>query len=193
MLHFLQEIDEIIILTINCWNTPFLDSVMWWISGKTSWWPLYLFLIFILVKNFSWKKTSLILLFIILIIILSDQTSVHLFKNVFKRLRPSHNPDLANILHFVNNYRGGSFGFISSHASNTFAVAAFIVMNLRKKWITVLLATWASLVAYSRVYLGVHYLSDVFVGALWGILLALVMYIVFEKIKIHVLHTGNKH
>ena len=193
MLHFLQEIDENIILTINGWNTPFLDIVMWWISGKTSWWPLYVFLIFLLFKNFSWKKSSLILLFIILIIILSDQTSVHLFKNVFRRPRPSHNPDLKNILHFVNNYRGGSFGFISSHASNTFAVAAFLVLHLKKKWITVLLATWASLVAYSRVYLGVHYLSDVFIGAVWGILLAVVMYIVYEKIKIHVLHTGNKH
>ena len=192
MLHFLQEIDENIILTINGWNTPFLDTVMWWISGKTSWWPLYVFLIFLLFKNFTWKKASLILLFIILIIVLSDQSSVHLFKNVFRRPRPSHNPDLKSILHYVNNYRGGAFGFISSHAANTFAVAAFLVLQFRNKWISVLLATWASLVAYSRVYLGVHYLSDVFVGAVWGILLAVIMYIVFEIIKMHVLHTGYK-
>lgn len=193
MLQFFQELDENIILTINGWNTPFFDTLMWWISGKTSWWPLYVFLIFLIFKKYTWKESSLVLVVIILLIVLSDQSSVHLFKNVFRRPRPSHNPDIENILHYVNNYRGGAFGFISSHAANTFSVAAFLVLIFKNKWLTILLATWASLVAYSRVYLGVHYLFDVLVGAIWGTLIAVILYIIFEKNKIHALHSGNKH
>lgn len=189
MLEFLQGLDERLLLAINSMNSPFLDSLMWWVSGKISWWPLYLILIILIFRKFQWKESLLILGFIILIISLSDQTSVHFFKNVFQRPRPSHNPDLENILHYVNNYKGGAFGFISSHASNTFSVAVFLTLVFRKKWIGISLLFWAALVAYSRMYLGVHYFSDVFVGGIWGALIASLCYFLFVKTKQYALHT----
>ena len=107
-------------------------------------------------------------LFIILVITLADQTSVHLFKNVFQRLRPCHEPALENLVHLVNNKCGGQYGFISSHAANTFGLALLTLLWIKKRWFTALMITWALLVAYSRVYLGVHYPLDVMVGGIWG-------------------------
>jgi len=119
-----------------------------------------------------------ILLSVGILITLSDQLSVHVFKNVFLRYRPTHNLNLEGLVHTVNEYYGGQYGFISSHAANTFALATFISLLLQKhyKYITVLLFAWAAFISYSRIYLGVHYPADVAVGALFGTALALAVY-----------------
>lgn len=114
----------------------------------------------------------MILLFILVLITLSDQVSVHAFKNVFERLRPCHTPDLLLVVHTVEKC-GGQFGFVSSHAANSFALAFFISGLLRKsyKWIPYLMYSWAVLTIYSRVYLGVHFPGDVLGGAILGMIL----------------------
>lgn len=179
MLELLQTIDESIVVAVNSWNSAFLDALMWWISGKYSWWPFYLGLLVYIFWQKKWKVGAIILLFTVLLITLSDQSSVHLFKEVFRRPRPSHNPEISDILHFVNEYKGGLYGFISSHASNSFAVAGFLAMIFKKKWFSFVVFVWAILVSYSRLYLGVHYLSDILAGAAWGILLAIIFYRAF--------------
>ncbi len=105
-----------------------------------------------------------------LAVTVSDLTAVHLFKNVFLRLRPCHEPSIAGMVHLVNDHCGGKYGFISSHASNSFALATFLSLLLGKKirLFTLLIMLWAILLSYSRVYLGVHYPGDVIVGAIWG-------------------------
>ncbi len=175
MLTILQHLDEKILLFINGRNSLFLDNLMFWASGKFSWLPFYILLILIIVY-FLRRKTLLLIAFVILLITLSDQSSVHLFKEVFHRLRPCHNPSISEQIHLVNNHCGGLYGFISSHASNTFAVAVFLMHALRIRWLTVGLLAWAVLVSYSRVYLGVHYPFDVLAGALWGALLGYLIY-----------------
>ncbi len=121
----------------------------------------------------------------IVLIAISDLTSVHLFKNVFQRYRPSHNIDLQNLVHLVDGYTGGQFGFVSSHATNTMALAVFMIVSLsfEKKIFIALLLFWAMLVSYSRVYLGVHYPSDVVVGMMLGALLAFMIHFLMKKIK----------
>ncbi|MFW5820527.1 MAG: phosphatase PAP2 family protein [Bacteroidota bacterium] len=176
MLELLQEIDKTILLAVNSWNSPFCDSIMWWISGKFTWWPFYLALMIFIFWKKKWRVGLFIVFGIILIITLSDQTSVHFFKEVFERPRPSHHPELTSQLHYVNNYKGGKYGFISSHASNSFAVATFLLLVFRKKWFTFILLFWAALVSYSRMYLGVHYFFDVLAGALWGALIGFIIY-----------------
>jgi len=104
------------------------------------------------------------------LIALSDLSSVHFFKNVFERLRPCHDPELIDRVHLVNGECGGAFGFVSSHAANCFALAVFLVKILGKAYrhFTPLILLWAAVVAYSRIYLAVHFPGDVLCGALLG-------------------------
>lgn len=195
MIEFLEEIDRSIVLAINGWNNPFMDELMWWISARITWIPLYLILLYLAFKTLTRNQLFLFLGLIGLTIALTDLTSVHLFKNVFLRYRPSHNLLLTEKLHYYlikpgEYYKGGEYGFISSHAANFFAIITFVYLVLRKAYpkLIFLLLFIGIIIAYSRIYLGVHYLSDVFVGALVGSLMAFLvhrlLYLRFsEKVK----------
>jgi undecaprenyl-diphosphatase len=127
----------------------------------------------------------LTVIFIVLAITLADQISVKCFKFVFERLRPSHNPEIKNQVNILNGYRGGQFGFVSSHAANTFALAAFTTRLFRNRYFAWFIFIWAAVVSYSRIYLGVHYPLDILGGAILGMILG---YLVFYLYKL----AGNR-
>lgn len=166
-MEWIQNLDSRFFLVLNGLHNETWDGIMWWISGKTTWWPFYLLMLGYLGWKKRWQLIPMIL-FIAGVIALTDQTSVHLFKNVFQRLRPCHEPVLEGLVHLVNNKCGGQYGFISSHAANTFGVALLVILWVRKGWFTIVMLIWASVVSYSRIYLGVHYPGDVIAGGLWG-------------------------
>ncbi len=177
LMNKLESIDRAIVLFVNGLNTPLLDEIMWFLSGRFSLIPLYLLLLILLKSQNSWRNTFIILSGLTLSILLADQISVHFFKNGFERYRPSHNEELKYLLHFYEvkpgeYYQGGKYGFVSSHAANFFAMIAFIFpfYKEKKNWILAGLILIGILVAISRIYLGVHYFSDVLVGATLGIL-----------------------
>ena len=182
MIEFLYEIDRAILLAVNGSNSPFWDEIMWFISSKLFWiFPLSLIL-FLSWKHLNSKSFIWFLVCTVGLYALTDQICLHLFKNLFLRQRPSYNPDLSGILHFYDNngmhYKGKEFAsFVSSHAANYFAIFSFFYFVVGKKstlFLSLLLII-GLLVCYSRMYLGVHYPSDLIGGAFIGIFLAFLM------------------
>lgn len=178
---WLLQLDSRLFLAINGIHNETWNGIMWWISGKTTWWPFYLLVIALLGWKKGWRVLPMIL-FIALVIAITDQTSVHIFKNQFQRLRPCHEPALEGLVHMVKNKCGGQFGFISSHAANAAGVAMLAALWIRKGWFTLIMFTWAILIAYSRIYLGVHYPGDVLAGGLWGAGCGWLVYRMFLRI-----------
>ena len=182
MVDTLIQLDREVFLFFNGLHNQAFDSIMWWVSGKTTWWPFYLALLGYLTWKQRWNMVPLVI-FIALSVTLTDQTSVHLFKNVFMRLRPCHEPALEGLVHIVNNKCGGQYGFVSSHAANTFGVAVLVLLVIRRGWFTALMIFWAALVSYSRVYLGVHYPGDILGGAILGALCGWLVYLAFRYVS----------
>lgn len=183
MIEWLESIDREIVLAVNGMHSPFLDQLMWLISGRLTWIPLYLYLFFIVLKEIGSKKAVVFLVFVLLSVAFSDLISVHLFKNVFLRYRPSHNLLIMDQLHFYQEapgkfYRGGEYGFISSHAANFFAIITCVslLFGEKKKKLKFILIAIGLIICLSRIYLGVHYFSDVLVGALVGSLVAFLLF-----------------
>lgn len=177
----LIKLDTNLFIFLNGIHSPFWDEVMWIISGKYIWIILYVFILYIFIKKYKIKSIPIIIA-VIITIVFSDQISNNIFKDGFQRLRPSHNIQLAGIIHIVKDYYGGQFGFISSHACNTFAFATFISLFFKNKYITISILLWATVVSYSRIYLGVHYPADIICGALVGGGIASAVYFIYMKV-----------
>jgi len=161
-----EQLDQQVFLFLNSLNSPFWDKVMSTISLVVVWVPLYLAIILYL--GFRYKKKLLVIfLFIILAVTFTDQTAL-LIKNTVERLRPCHEPSLEGLVHLVKGRCGGKFGFVSSHAANSFNVALLSLMFIRRRWYSISIIIWAALVGYSRIYLGVHYPGDVLFGSILG-------------------------
>ena len=180
-MEFLIDIDIQVFLFLNGLHTPWLDKIMYWITNKYVWFPFYLLIIILISWRFKWKGISGIIL-IIIAIGLVDYITSGIMKPFFERLRPCHNPDIDNIVHLVTHC-GGKFGFASGHAANSFALATslFLIYGKHSKkigWIFL----WAFIVAYSRIYVGVHYPLDIFTGAIIGIILGFLMKLIYDKL-----------
>ncbi|MFY7972688.1 MAG: phosphatase PAP2 family protein [Flavobacteriales bacterium] len=181
------SIDQQLFLALNFDGGPTLDSFMWWASGKWSWVPLYVFLLLAMKKKLEWKPFFWALVMIAVCIAINDQVASGLFKNWIQRLRPSHEPALEGLVHLVrepngNWYKGGSFGFYSSHAANNAGVACFflLLMNVREWQKIVMLLFMVLTVGYSRIYLGVHYPGDILMGFFMGIIIGWLCYQVYK-------------
>ena len=177
MLETLQLLDQRLLLTLNGLHTPFWDHFMWIVSAKLTWVPLYVAVLFVLYKNFNLRTTLFFLVAIVLTIVYADQICASLIRPLVERMRPSNpNNPLSEFVHIVNGKRGGRYGFPSCHASNSFGLAFILMLLLRQKPLTLFMLGWAILNSYSRIYLGVHYPGDLFVGMLVGLSGALLIH-----------------
>lgn len=169
MLETIKHFDTDLFLSLNGLHTPFLDTMMYWLTGHEIWLPFFFIITGALFYKYRWNS-MLVLLGVGLVILVADQVTSSLMKPFFARLRPSHELTLAGLVHNVNGYVGGRHGLASSHAANSFGIAMFLWLTVgeRIKWIWVMFV-WAAVVSYTRIYLGVHYPGDVLAGAMVGI------------------------
>ncbi|MCQ2208088.1 MAG: phosphatase PAP2 family protein [Paludibacteraceae bacterium] len=170
-----------VVLNLSGQHNAFGDATMWLVSQMLTWTLFYLALLYIVIKD-KQKESIIVILCTALTILLCDQITSGLLKPLVERLRPSHDPSIMGQLSFVKDFRAGLYGFPSSHASNCFGLALFFSLLLKNKITTGCLFAWAAICAYSRMYLGVHYPLDIFVGTLIGLACGFGCY----KLYIHV-------
>lgn len=162
-------------------HNDFFDVIMYWFSNKVIWIPLYIYLFFLAFKKVG-NHIWLVTISVALLILLSDQLSVHAFKEVFLRYRPCHNVLIQDQVHLLNGHCGGTYGFVSSHAANSFALAMFLSLFFKEhiKNFNIFIFIWAALVSYSRIYSGVHYPADVAVGAILGMGVGVMVFKIYQ-------------
>ena len=198
---YLIHIDQQWLLAINGWHSEWADILMWYISKSTTWLPLYALLVGLIVYRFGILSPSLCregrrgssLLRVLIILAgfavavgVSDFVSSGIIKPWVCRLRPTHEPEIAGLIHLVNGYTGGLYGFVSSHAANTMACALLFALLYKNKYATVGLMLWVALNCYSRMYLGVHYPADIIGGLAIGALMATLTYGMVRRLVEHV-------
>ncbi|MBQ2126164.1 MAG: phosphatase PAP2 family protein, partial [Bacteroidaceae bacterium] len=170
------DFDKSLLLAINGSNSIFWDGCMKIYTTISIWIPLMLILLYILVKNNSFKDFLLLLLFVAAVVGLTDTISSGICKPFFERWRPTHDPELMYLVDVVDGIRGKDYGFTSSHAANSFGIATFLILLVRNRVLTISLIFWASMNAFTRMYLGVHYPGDIIGGTIVGILSGILMY-----------------
>lgn len=189
MMNAINNLDHELFLFLNGLHVGWLDPVMTFISSEMGWIPFYAILLYLIFRKSGWRGLFFVVIGVVILITCSDQLSSHVFKPVFQRLRPCHDPLIQDLVHLPNGHCGGQYGFISSHACNTFALASFITLIMKKfyKKIGLLMFIWAALVSYSRIYMGVHFPGDVLCGAAVGMILGFgtghLLLIVMKKIQ----------
>lgn len=176
MIDTLNSLDTALTLWINGSDSLWLDGFAMAITATLTWIPAALVLIYVIIRHGEMKEILLTILAIGLCVLVADQIASGIFKPLVARPRPANDPLLMLQVDVVNDYRGGRYGFFSSHAANTFAITTFVALLIRYRALTVAMVSWALLNCWSRVYLGVHYVGDILCGTLCGILVGWLIY-----------------
>lgn len=173
-------------------DSLFLDRFIFVLTGTVTWIPLYLSLIYLIIRNNeTMKQIGLIIGFAIFTVALSDYVVDVLIKPVFMRYRPGQDPIMYYTIDVVNNYRGGKYGFFSAHASNTMSIALYFCLIVKSRLLSIALIIWSCVNCYTRIYLGVHYPSDVMVGIVWGCIVGFLVYGIYSLIERRVVVKAN--
>ena len=171
-------------LSLNESISAFWDNAMWTYTGIVTWVPMIIIILYIAFHNQQHKEGLLVLTSIVLVLLLSSLLSGYFFKPVFQRYRPSHHPDFKDLVNIINDFRGGDYGFISGHATNSFAIAFFFSRLFKNRLLTISMILWATLNSYSRIYLGVHFISDIVAGFAVGAIIGLFVYEIYIRLRV---------
>lgn len=176
------SLDTQLTLLINGSDSAFIDGIAWYATRTITWIFMAVVLLYIIIRNSKVPTSIFIIIGLALSVLLADQVASGIFKPLIQRFRPTHDPNLAGLIDTVNGYKGGRYGFFSSHASNTFAIATFVTMLIRNKWVSLTAYSFALINCWTRVYLGVHFVGDILAGIAFGLLSGWLCYQMFCKI-----------
>ncbi len=182
MIDYLMDIDAEALLAVNGLHDLFQDAFWWMVSAKWSSLLLVLSLLWILLHK-NRRHALLVVAMLAVAVLVADQVSSGLIKHLVERLRPTHDPSLENAVHVINGYRGGLYGFVSSHAANFFAIATLVSFIMRHRLVAIALYGWALVQCYSRMYLGVHYPGDILGGIVVGLLAGWLVWCIMRWIQ----------
>lgn len=194
VVNWMNDCDTALLLAVNGLHSGFGDTFLWLVSRKFEWIPMYAALFYVVFRNFHWKVALASLVAMALIFALTDAFTSQILRPAVARLRPSNleNP-VSAMVHVVDGYRSGRYGFPSAHSSNSWGLAFFMAWLLRKRALTLFLAFWATLQCYSRLYLGVHYPGDLLAGMLMGFASATAVYFLFWRITKYPIPAELRH
>ena len=182
MLEYLNELDTNALLAVNGLNNTFQDAMWFMVTSKLASLLIVLGLLWVLLHK-NRRHALLVIAMLVLVILVADQLSSGLIKHLVERLRPTREPALGDLIHTVNGYRGGMYGFVSSHAANSFAAITLISLIMRQRLVFFPLLVWALMQCYSRVYLGVHYPGDILGGIVVGVLAGWVVWLLMQWLQ----------
>ena len=185
------EADKQLLLSLNGSNSLFADGMAMVLTTAQTWIPLYLAIIYIVIKNNeNIRQIMLVISCTLLCVLLAGGLDDIVVKPLVARWRPTHDPQIGMLVDVVNQYRGGNYGYFSAHAANTFSIALFISLVVRNKSFTLSLVAWSLTNCWTRVYRGVHYPGDILCGLLWGAVVAIIVYFLLYR-KIYVRLTSG--
>ncbi|MFY7738946.1 MAG: phosphatase PAP2 family protein [Flavobacterium sp.] len=179
MLEKIIAIDKDLLVFLNGLGSEFFDGFWLTITVQEYWTPYFLLIFYFLAKKIGWKNFLIALVFIALLILVSDQTS-NFFKNHFQRLRPCNDLDLKSIIRIVKP--SDSYSFFSGHATNSMATTVFVFLIIRRYYkYALLLFLFPLIFAFSRIYLGLHFPTDILTGYAFGATFGFVFYKIYQK------------
>ena len=179
------QFDKQLLLMLNGSDSTFLDWVVMTLTDAKTWIPLYLSLLYVIIKTHrNLRDVLLILAAAGLCVLLAGTIDDEIVKPLVARWRPGHDPEIGHLVDTVDDYRGGNYGFFSAHASNTFSLALFFSLLMRQRLLTIGLVSWSLVNCWTRLYLGVHYPGDITVGLIWGAFVGCFVYRLYSRLTV---------
>ena len=176
--------DKELLLWFNGSNSLFLDTLVTTLTNARTWIPLYLSLFYIVLKSSATVRDILLVVAAAgLCVLLAGTVDDTIVKPLVARWRPGRDPEIGMLVDTVDGYRGGNYGFFSAHASNTFSIAVFFSLLVRRRLFTCFMVVWSLTNCWTRLYLGVHYPGDITVGLLWGGLVGWGVYRLYRYVQ----------